>query len=109
VTISSAANTTLTAPECRLASATEQVCSAMSSRAEAPLAAGERIAVEAARGRAEELLRRLLRDRDLIENRLTSVGRSDPMKTVRGTSSLECAIRTTREMIDAYDSILASA
>jgi len=73
------------------------------------LSSGERAAVREARARAAELLESLLADRALIEARLSSGGRVDPMKSVRGASSLEDAISTTREMIGAYDAMLGGA
>ncbi len=69
----------------------------------------ERAAVLGARTRAVELLQNLLADRTMLEARLASGGRTDPMKTVRGASSIECAIKTTREMIGAYDVMLGSS
>lgn len=62
----------------------------------------------AARERAESLLRGLLRARTTSERHLAALRRTDVLKQVTGSSSLENAINSTRRMIDALDRAIAS-
>lgn len=62
----------------------------------------------AARERAESLLRGLLRARTTSEHHLATLRRTDVLKQVTGSSSLENAINSTRRMIDALDRAIAS-
>lgn len=55
------------------------------------------------RDRARELLARLLRDRDMLENALSGTGRCDHLKQVTGRSTLDNAIASTQRVIEAID------
>lgn len=71
-------------------------------------AADDRVkAATEARDQAELLLRRLLADRERSEERFAEAGKRDPVTYVTGTSALERAITSTREMIRHLDEVIA--
>lgn len=55
------------------------------------------------RQQAGDLLNRLMVDREAAERRQAETGRRDPLKAVTGTTALERAIASTREMISQMD------
>ena len=68
----------------------------------------ERIATTLeAREQAEEVLQRLLVDRRLSEQRFEEAGKRDPLKDLTGTSALDRAIQSTRQMIEHLDELIA--
>jgi hypothetical protein len=58
------------------------------------------------RSEADELLRRLLADRQSSEARLAEQGKADAIKAMTGISALERAIRDTRSMIREMDALI---
>lgn len=58
------------------------------------------------RDEADRLLRRLISDRHLSEQRCAVAGRHDPLKKLRGRSALDQAIASTREIIERMDDLL---
>lgn len=71
------------------------------------LTCGSTIEAAVLRQQADGLLRRLLADRELSEQRLAASGRRDPIKTVTGVTALERAIASTKSMIAEMDLLLA--
>jgi len=70
-------------------------------------AANDRVkAATEARDQAESLLRRLLADRERSEERFAEAGKRDPVTYVTGTSALDRAIASTREMIRHLDQVI---
>jgi Ni,Fe-hydrogenase III large subunit len=61
------------------------------------------------REQAAELLERLTADRARLEAVLAEGGRRDQIKWVTGSSALDNAIASTRQMIESMDRILATA
>lgn len=61
---------------------------------------------EVVRRKAGRLLNELLIHRDQIEARLAEFGRVDPIKCVTGTSSMERAILSTRQLIQEMDTLV---
>ncbi len=61
-----------------------------------------------ARTDAESLLSTLLADRNASEQRFAEAGKKDPVKMLTGTSAMDNAIQSTREMIDNLDAMIAS-
>ena len=59
------------------------------------------------REQANDLLNRLITDREQSERRLAEAGKRDPMKFVTGRTALEGAISTARELIVKMDELLA--
>jgi hypothetical protein len=71
-------------------------------------AADERIrGLVETRDQAGRLLCRLLGDRERSEERFAEAGKRDPVTYVTGTSALERAIASTREMIRHLDETIA--
>jgi hypothetical protein len=58
------------------------------------------------RDEADELLTRLIVDREMSERRSVESGKRDPMKFITGRTALENAITSTREMIGQLDMLL---
>lgn len=71
------------------------------------LTRGSTIEAAVLRQQADGLLKRLLADRELSEQRLAASGKRDPIKTVTGVTALERAIASTRSMIADMDLLLA--
>ena len=61
------------------------------------------------RQQANELLKRLLADRDQSEQRHAETGKRDPMKSVTGRSALDNAILATRDLILRLDELVAQS
>ncbi len=59
------------------------------------------------REQACDLLNRLMVDREQSERRFAEAGKRDAMKTVTGRTALDCAVASTREMIQNMDALLA--
>ena len=59
------------------------------------------------RRQAQDLLERLLADRDRIEQRLAETGKRDPIRTVTGHTALDNAIGSAREMLRHIDEVLS--
>ncbi|MCP3905483.1 MAG: hypothetical protein GY715_17800 [Planctomycetes bacterium] len=59
-----------------------------------------------ARGEADHVLSRLIDSRLATERRLRDTGRPDPLKVLTGSSALDRAIATTREIIRRMDDLL---
>lgn len=59
------------------------------------------------REQAGRILNELLADSEQLQSRLAEFGRVDPIKSVTGTSSLEKAITSTRELIQDMDRLAA--
>jgi hypothetical protein len=55
---------------------------------------------------ANQLLTRLLAEREISEERCLENDKRDPMKQVTGTSALDVAIRDARQMIEQVDAML---
>ena len=72
-----------------------------------PPTSGARTEASTLRRQANDLLQRLLADRDTSEQRLAISGKRDPLKTVTGSTAIERAIQDTRGMIAEMDLILA--
>ncbi len=58
------------------------------------------------RQQADDLLHRLIVDRQSSEQRFAAAGRRDPLKAVTGSTALERAIASAREMIAEMDLLL---
>ena len=72
-----------------------------------PPTSGARTEASTLRQQADDLLQRLLADRDTSEQRLAVSGKRDPLKTVTGFTAIERAIQDTRGIIAEMDLILA--
>ncbi|MHC5114131.1 MAG: hypothetical protein ACYTGP_06855 [Planctomycetota bacterium] len=59
-----------------------------------------------ARGEADLVLSRLIENRLATEQRCADAGRPDPMKSLTGSSALDRAIATTRDIIHRMDDLL---
>jgi hypothetical protein len=58
------------------------------------------------REQANDLLNRLILDREQSERRLAETGKRDPMKFITGRTALEGAISTTRQLIHEMDALV---
>ena len=56
---------------------------------------------------AERLLKRLLAERELSEERCIENGKHDPIKQVTGASAMDAAICDARQMIEQLDAVLS--
>jgi len=56
---------------------------------------------------AERLLKRLLAERAISEERCIENGKRDPIKQVTGASAMDVAIREARQMIEQLDAVLS--
>jgi hypothetical protein len=72
-----------------------------------PLTSGARTQASTLRRQADDLLQRLMADRETSEQRLAVSGKRDPLKTVTGSTAIERAIQDTRGMIAEMDLMLA--
>jgi hypothetical protein len=61
----------------------------------------------ATRRQADELLRALVRERAVSEERFRESGQSDPVKDITGTSALDRAVDRTRQMIREMDGLIS--
>ncbi|MEC9374701.1 MAG: hypothetical protein VYC34_12690 [Planctomycetota bacterium] len=76
-----------------------------------PITERQRIVLEtnAARDKAEALLRGLLDAKAVTERELSRLRREDPMRQVRGRSAIDNAISSTKRMIDTLNRSLEDA
>lgn len=58
------------------------------------------------RKQADDLLHRLVENREAIERRIEAAGRTDPLKSITGRSALDDAIEITRDLIARADGVL---
>ncbi|UCD74525.1 MAG: hypothetical protein JSV91_12145 [Phycisphaerales bacterium] len=59
------------------------------------------------RSDADKLLKRLLAEREVSEERCNENGMRDPIKQVTGASAMDVAVEETRQMIERLDALLA--
>ena len=59
------------------------------------------------RRQAQELLDRLMADRDSSERRLAEAGKRDPMRAVTGQTAFDGAIASAKDMLTHIDTLLA--
>ena len=64
-----------------------------------------RVAIEA-REQAHLVLNRLLSDQRCVQRRRRERGTGDPLKSFRGTSALDLAIKSTRAMVSDLDQLV---